>query len=866
MADELRPTGLDVIAGVPWGAHICHLFRSRNDLVDVLVPYFRAGLESNEYCVWVTAEPLGKGKAVRAMRRAVEGFDDYLAKGQILIVSHDEWYCREGVPDWRSATASWLRVHDQCLADGYRGLRVSGNVAWLDRDRWSGLVSYEKEVHEALSDLRMLAICSYPVEDMDASSLIEAVNGHQSTLVKRGDRWACIESTEYRQAEEALGRVYAGLTKRMEARGSELVRANVTLQEKVDAWEHFGQRLRFSDAAFRSIRESVIAVDADQAIVYWNEASEAIYGIDAADAIGSRYSDVVETVETFPSETAALLERLERTGHVHSEVYHRTKRAEVWVDISVHEMRDETGQRPGFIALATDITDRKQAEEALLDSEERYSSLVNNVRLGIFRSTPGANGKFLEVNPAMEEITGYSRGELLEMDVADLYADPDLRQAVAERAAATDGKVTTELTFRRKDGDEIVISDTKFAVRDGAGQLICFDGVLEDITERRLAENRRRDLEQRALLSSRMASIGEMASGIAHEINNPVASIVGLADLLLEGDIPPDVREDIGVIHAEAERVAGIVRKLLTFSRRSDPERELVNVNEIVQTTLDVRAYEIGTSNIDVVTSLDPELPATMADGSQLQQVFLNLIINAEMAMREKGGRGRLRIETGAEDGMLRVVFIDNGPGIAPEILDKIFDPFFTTRKKGQGTGLGLSVCHGIVSEHGGRIHATSTGGKGATFAVELPIVCEEKPAELPEPDVEVPLGPSTARILAVDDEPAVLRFLARALGGSGYLVDCVDSARDVVERLRRAEYDLVLLDIKLPGTSGIDIYRHIQRRIPAVAKRIIFITGDIIAADTRSFLARTKARHIVKPFSAERLRKEVTRALAENS
>ncbi len=866
MGEALRCTGLDAIARVPWGAHICHLYRSRNDLVDVLVPYFRAGLESNEYCIWVAAEPLGKGKAARAMLRAVEGFDDYLGKGQIRIVSHEEWYCHEGVPDLQATISSWQQAHGQCLADGYRGLRVYGNVAWLDKDRWSDLLNYEKAVHETLSGMRMLAICSYPVADMDAGSLIDVVNCHESTLLKRGDRWVCIESTGHPQAEEALGQVYSGLAKRYEERSSELVRANATLQEQVDAWVQIGQRLKFSDAAFRSIRESVIAVDADQTIIHWNEASESIYGVDAADAIGSRYSDVVETVETFPSQTMVLLERLEQTGYVHSEVMHRTKRAEVWVDVSVHEMNDETGRRSGFIALATDITDRKQAEEALLDSEERYSSLVNNVKLGIFRSTPGVDGKFLEVNPAMEEITGYSRKELLEMNVADLYADPNRRQDVVEEAVATEGKVSTELALRKKDGSEIVVSDTKYAVRDGAGRIVCFDGVLEDITERRLAENQRKDLEQRAQLSSRLASIGEMASGIAHEINNPVASIVGFADLLLEGDIPDDVRQDIGVIHAEAERVAGIVRKLLTFSRRSEPERELVNLNEIVNTTLDIRAYEIGTSNIGVVTSLDPELPLTMADGSQLQQVFLNLIINAEMAMKEQGGRGRLRIKTGTEGEMLRAVFSDNGPGIAAENRDKIFDPFFTTRKKGKGTGLGLSVCHGIISEHGGRIHATSTGGKGATFVVELPIVSEEKPAEPPEPEIEESPGPSTARILAVDDEPPVLRFLERALGRSGYSVDSVDSARDAIERLRREEYDLVLLDIKLPGTSGIEVYRHIQRRTPAVARRIVFITGDIIEADTRKFLARTKARYIVKPFSAERLRKEVSRALAEDS
>jgi signal transduction histidine kinase len=262
-------------------------------------------------------------------------------------------------------------------------------------------------------------------------------------------------------------------------------------------------------------------------------------------------------------------------------------------------------------------------------------------------------------------------------------------------------------------------------------------------------------------LSSRLATVGEMASGIAHEINNPLTSVIGFAQLLLQKDTTEDVKEYAKIIDDGAQRVANIVKRLLTFARQHKPEKVYVDINQIIETTLQLRAYELETSNIKVTRHLDTDLPWTMADASQLQRVFLNIIINAETEMSSAHGKGKLLIKTKATDNTIRISFKDSGPGIAKENLERIFDPFFTSRKGTKGTGLGLSICHAIISEHKGQLYVKSKLGQGATFIVELPLITEEKQLELAELATDESNRVVGAKILVVDDEPLTLQLLS---------------------------------------------------------------------------------------------------------
>jgi PAS domain S-box-containing protein len=239
--------------------------------------------------------------------------------------------------------------------------------------------------------------------------------------------------------------------------------------------------------------------------------------------------------------------------------------------------------------------------------------------------------------------------------------------------------------------------------------------VMRDISERK-------QMEQQLMLTDRLASVGELASGVAHELNNPLTSVIGFSQLLMEGEIPESIKDDLTLINSEAQRAATIVKNLLTFARKHAAVKQPTRINNVIEDVLRLRAYEQKVNNIEVLRHLAADIPDIMVDYFQIQQVFLNLIINAEYFMSEAHHRGALIVTTQRLDDIVKISFADDGPGIPKENLSRIFDPFFTTKDVGKGTGLGLSICHGVIAEHGGRIYAQSDVGKGATFIIDLPI------------------------------------------------------------------------------------------------------------------------------------------------
>jgi signal transduction histidine kinase len=239
--------------------------------------------------------------------------------------------------------------------------------------------------------------------------------------------------------------------------------------------------------------------------------------------------------------------------------------------------------------------------------------------------------------------------------------------------------------------------------------------LLTDISEERARQ-------ETLYMTDRLASIGEMASGIAHELNNPLTSIIGLSEIIAMENVPDTVKEDMNIIKSESQRAADIVKNLLSFGRKNTSQKQPMAVNKIIQDVLRLRSYEHGVNNIKVIKELATDLPDIMADPSQIQQVIINLVLNAEQAMISAHDKGTITIRTQKVDNLVRITFSDDGPGIEPENLRHIFDPFFTTKETGKGTGLGLSISYGIVNEHNGKIYASSEPGKGATFVVELPL------------------------------------------------------------------------------------------------------------------------------------------------
>jgi PAS domain S-box-containing protein len=365
--------------------------------------------------------------------------------------------------------------------------------------------------------------------------------------------------------------------------------------------------------------------------------------------------------------------------------------------------------------------ERKRAEEALKRQKAYFQQLFDNSPDAIVLLDD--TDRIVQVNKGFEALFGYQIEEVKGRFINDVVVPEDRTEEASamSRATLNNQVVRKETVRKRKDGSLVDVSTVGYPIRFG-NKVVGVYVIYSDITERKRAEEERRELEHRAYLTSRLASIGEMAAGIAHEINNPLTAVIGFAQLVMDANIPDDVKKDIAVIYKEAQRAAEVAKNLLVFARKREPARQPTDINGAIREVLKLRAYEQKVNNIQVNTRLDPKLPAVMADYSQLQQVFLNIIINAESAMLEAHNGGTLTVTTQKVNDTSRVSFTDNGLGIAKENLERVFDPFFTTKEVGKGTGLGLSLCHGIVVQHGGRIYARSKLGKGATFVVELPI------------------------------------------------------------------------------------------------------------------------------------------------
>jgi two-component system NtrC family sensor kinase len=312
------------------------------------------------------------------------------------------------------------------------------------------------------------------------------------------------------------------------------------------------------------------------------------------------------------------------------------------------------------------------------------------------------------------------------------------------------------------------------------------------------------------------------------------------------------------------------VQSLLSFSRRHQPERKLVCVNGVVEAVVEILAYQMRTSNIEVVTQLDPKLPQAMVDQHQIQQVVLNIVNNARQAIEAHRPKGCVRINTGVAGANVRLTIQDDGPGIREENLSKVFDPFFTTKEIGKGTGLGLSLCYGIVKEHGGTIQIRSKYGEGATFLIELPIATDTDHKSKPTPgtppaEMKKRLSGNGRKVLVIDDEEPILQMVREVLSRSGYEVDVASDGESALKRLSDRRYDLAICDWKMPGLNGQQVYERICASDSAMSERLIFMTGDVINDRIQEFLKQKKKFCLTKPFSLTEFEEAIQQALPRN-
>jgi PAS domain S-box-containing protein len=1461
MADAARKTGIGIIGDVPWGTHFCHFYRAKEDLLNILVPYFQTGLENNEFCLWATAEPLGAKEAHKAMEKAMPGFAQYVETGQIEIVPHDRWYLQDGLFDSERVIRGWVDKLDRALAAGYSGMRASGNISWLERKDWESFADYEAAINRVIGQRQMVVLCAYWLKSISAADIFEVTGSHTFAVVGRNGDLELVEGALYRKkAEEALREserkyrqlietihegvwvvdkdagttfVNARMAEIMGYTVEEMMRKNLFSLVMNERGAEFGERklesrrqgikeryeveairkdgtpiyvsvcaslilddegqyagsiagvqditerkraeenLKASEERFRALIEnasdSIAILDNKGTILYESPSAEKVFGHEPRQLTGVSFPDLVHpddaqrAVSTFASameypgkivdcqlrvkhkdgswrevegtaqnllhdpkvegiivnyqditerkqaedtlraseeqfravfekspggiivydrsgipvawnkacldifglpdardaRTPPLFEdpfvsdeakqalRMGKTLHWEGPfdldkareagLYHVAKSGTIHLRGMMVALGSGNGESRGYIALvediterkraeeeishlasfprlspalivefnlkmemlfinpamqsaiqqlaindpcqfvtlnwrqslskpdnigrgvevqelqlagrifeeqlyftpefqsfriyATDITARKRAEDALQESGKKHRTLfetmaqgvtyqdsdgqivsanpaaerilgltfdqmqgrtsidprwravhedgsdfpgethpsmvslrtgepVNNVVMGVFNPieegyrwisintvpqfkpgeerpyqvyatfaditkrkraeeslresearyrllaenlsdiiwTMGTDLKYTYISPSVTLLRGYTVEEAMAQPLAENLTPASLETAmklmVEEEAKERPGQydpnrsITMEVEVSCKNGSTIWMENRVTYLRDSNGQIAAYLGVSRDITERKRAEEqlqrqeryfraiterssdvvvvlgkegnaryvsptvermlgitreraegagfmnsvhpddipkvaedwayliehpgstrreerriqhadgswryveaigysllddpavegvvinirditalkqadiRQRRTHEQLILASRLASLGRLASGVAHEINNPLAVVMGCAQMLMEKDTPEDVKKDLRLINDSAQHMAVVVQRLLTFGRQSKPGKEYVDINALVSRVLGLRAREMSIHNIEVTTRLDPDLPCTMADVGQMQQVFLNIVLNAEQAMTKANKDGHLLVKTGQTGDRITITFRDDGIGIPKEYLPRLFDPFFSTKDVGEGMGLGLSISYGIIKEHNGRIYAKGQPGKGATFVVELPIVAKPDQPESPKKPAEEPKEKVIGRILVVDDEPAICQLLKDLLTRDGHSVETVGDAGVALERLKRERFSLILLDIRMKGMSGIDLYQQMGKIAESLQRRVIFITGDTLARDTRDFLDGAAAPHICKPFDIQQLRKMINRVL----
>ncbi len=373
-----------------------------------------------------------------------------------------------------------------------------------------------------------------------------------------------------------------------------------------------------------------------------------------------------------------------------------------------------------------------------------------------------------------------------------------------------------------------------------------------------------RERTQQLLQTEKLATMGGLLAGVAHELNNPLTIVIGQIHLLRHAVTDSSLVRRTEKIHAAADRCVRIVRNFLALARQHTPERGAVRLNDVVDEAFELLGYELRTGGVEVVFNRAEDLPTLWADAHRLHQVLVNLVVNAEHAMRGIPSGRRLTLTTRFDPEHARVYLevSDTGPGMPPEIQARIFEPFFTTKPSGQGTGLGLSLCQGIIEEHGGAIRVESEPGRGATFRIDLPVVTP--PVVTTPAPAEAPPAIASKSILVVDDEPDIAATLAEMLQGAGHRVEVATDGQNALEMLRHRDYDLVVTDTKMPVLDGPGLYRALEQRFPRLRHRVIFVTGDVLDPDKRDFIAATGAPCLAKPFDLDEVLAVVQRILAD--
>ena len=503
-----------------------------------------------------------------------------------------------------------------------------------------------------------------------------------------------------------------------------------------------------------------------------------------------------------------------------------------------------------------------QLRTAVTSTEQQYRNLFNQAGEAIIITAAG-DLRILDLNKTAVHWLGLNQDEAREQFLPSFCEAPERADEPQGDSVEWVNRLCARRTLRvlKKNGGA-TLSQVESARIDYQGQ-DAFQFFFREVTDRGR-------LEQQLRQAEKLSSLGQMISGVAHELNNPLSVIKGYLDLIVaHHEMTPQTRADLGKVALECDRAAKLVRHFLSFAREQPPRREMVDVNTLIQRVADLRRSDLAAAGIELFMDLAAGLPSTSADPDQVQQLIINLLNNAVQAMAASPAPRTLRITTRMKTpAALLISMEDSGPGVPPELQSRIFEPFFTTKPDGAGTGLGLSIAHSIMAEHHGRILCDRSTLGGAAFHLEFPIVSVAAAAPVPQntplpAPPPAPAAPVSARVLVLDDEPSIAELLAEMLEALGHQAVVCLTPPAALEMLQTRPFDLVISDFRMPVMNGEAFYQALAKINPGLAQRVIFLTGDVVNEETQLFLASTGNPHLEKPFQLTRLEAVIAEVLS---
>jgi PAS domain S-box-containing protein len=518
-----------------------------------------------------------------------------------------------------------------------------------------------------------------------------------------------------------------------------------------------------------------------------------------------------------------------------------------WLHTKVVATRDpRTRGILRMVGSTSDITTRKQSEVALRASEARFRSITEAHPVPVMIVSL-RNQAVLYASPGAEQLLGLTQKDLLYESFNRFLDDNEERKTILGAMNTGQEVNRTEVVLNRSDNGklQVALSARRISYQNEDAMVIG----LYDLTERKQAEAQIARQQDALQQSEKMAALGGLLAGVAHELNNPLSVVVGQATLLMEGSAEPKVVSRAEKIFKAADRCTRIVKSFLALARRKPPERKPVRLNDVIVGALELLGYQLRTGEIDTQLDLDPTLPEITGDDDQLMQVITNMVLNAAQAMDDWKGTRRVIIRSRRdENNHVLVSFADTGPGVPPEIRSRIFEPFFTTKHNKGGTGVGLSLCLNIIASHGGQLLLEDTPGGGATFIVLLPMA--ESSSETSQLLIQSPhVLPDKLSILIVDDEFEIAQTLADLLEPEGYKTDIAANGSIALQKLHRSSYDIIISDLRMPVMDGPALYESLRRELPSYLNKIVYVTGDTLSSNVQAFLSEYAVPVVEKPY-----------------